>query len=95
MFLFCRGSVIALEICGIPAISLELEAGCGDQLLVGILMAFRASGQHRVVKFLQMIFFKAAGVAAISIDRHGSLSVSKTRFSIIPERKRPIRERLA
>ena len=47
-------------------------------------MAVGASGQHRVVKFLQMIFFKAAGVAAISIDRHEVSQSAKQGFRLYP-----------
>ena len=75
-FRFWRGRLLVFEVGGVPAAPLELKARGGELLLVSVLMTFRAVDQHRVIQLLQMIIFKAARFAAISIDRHGVLSVS-------------------
>src|SRR5690606_30497283 len=65
------GATTALEVGGVPARPLELEAGGGELLREALGAAGRAGGQHRVGDLLQHVFRVAAGSAAIGVDRHG------------------------
>ena len=63
----------AAEIGGVPAGSLELEAGGGDLLLETWLAARQAYCQHRVGYLLQHILGKTAFIAAVGVNRHREL----------------------
>jgi hypothetical protein len=63
----------ALEIGGVPAASLELEA-CDRELPdVTVIVAGRANGEHGIVHFLKVLFLEPAMFAAVFIDRHEDL----------------------
>ena len=66
------------EVRHVPARTLELEAGSGELLLERRRAACGAIRQRRVAHLLQHIFGVAAGVASISIDRHGVLTLEQT-----------------
>ena len=68
----------ATEVRHVPARTLELEAGSGELLLERRRAACGAIRQRRVAHLLQHIFGVAAGVASISIDRHGVLTLEQT-----------------
>ena len=68
------------EVRHVPARTLELEAGSGELLLERRRAACGAIRQRRVAHLLQHIFGVAAGVASISIDRHGVLTLEQTKF---------------
>ena len=66
------------EVRHIPARTLELEAGSSELFLERRRAACGAIRQRRVAHLLQHIFGVAAGVASISIDRHGVLTLEQT-----------------
>lgn len=68
----------AAEVRHVPTRSLELEAGSGELLLERRRAACGAIRQRSVAHLLQHIFGVAAGVASISIDRHGVLTQEQT-----------------
>src|SRR5215831_17627530 len=63
----------ALEIGGVPAAALELEAGGRQKLAQARLAAGRAIGERRIGQFLQRFELLPAGVAAVFVDRHAFL----------------------
>lgn len=68
----------ATEVRHVPARTLELEAGSSELLLERRRAACGAIRQRGVAHLLQHIFGVAAGVASISIDRHGVLTLEQT-----------------
>src|SRR3990167_3597673 len=60
----------ALEIAGVPAIALELEAGGGKLLGERLLAAFGASGERSVADFAHDFRVVAATAAAVFVNRH-------------------------
>lgn len=68
----------AAEVRHVPTRSLELEACSGELLLERRRAACGAIRQRSVAHLLQHIFGVAAGVASISIDRHGVLTQKQT-----------------
>src|SRR5262249_53055189 len=67
-----RLGALVLEVGGVPAASLELEAGGAQKLLKSRLAAHRALGERRFVHPLQELLLVPAGLTAIFVDRHGS-----------------------
>src|SRR6187401_218099 len=68
-----RGSAaLALEIGGVPAASLQLEAGRGEHLREVGLAAGGAGREGGVAHLLQEFLLVAAARAAILVDRHSS-----------------------
>lgn len=68
-----RRSAATFEICGIPAATLELEAGRSQLLDKSVGMAGRAGGEHGITHFLQYVFRMAARRTTVSVNRHGKL----------------------
>ena len=69
-FFLGLGRIAALEVAGIPAAALELEAG-GSQLLgKGRGMALRTLGEWVRTHFLHDVFRMSACGTAICINRH-------------------------
>lgn len=74
----CRSAAGAtLEVGGIPACALELEARGCQLLSKGRSSAGRAIGQRRIRHFLKHIFGVATGPALIRINRHNFYSACK------------------
>src|SRR6476620_5324836 len=65
-----RLGALVLEVGGVPAATLQLEARRAQKLLEGRLAAYRALGERRLGDPLQELFLVAAGLAAIFVDRH-------------------------
>src|SRR6187401_3355880 len=66
-----RGSAaLALEIGGVPAASLQLEAGRGEHLRERGLAARGAHGQRRIAHLLQELLLVTATRATVLVDRH-------------------------
>src|SRR6266446_10585852 len=60
-----------LEVRGVPAGALQLEARRAEQLLEGRFAAGRALAERRLRSLLQELFLVAALLAAVLVDRHG------------------------
>src|SRR5690606_18109653 len=76
------GSAAAvLEVGGIPATALELEAGCRDLLDVACRTASGAGGQWRITHLLDVFLLSATGSTAIFVDRHGNLRSQAGNFN--------------
>src|SRR5688572_3847197 len=78
-FGFLLRRLLALEIGGVPAAALQLEAGRGELLLEGRLAARRALAEYRVGHLLQEVLLVATSGAAVLIDRHGRDYISDFR----------------
>ena len=71
-FLVGRLSRLVLEIRGVPAAALQLEACGAQQLAERRLMTNRAFGKWRLTDALQKLFLMPAGIATVFLDRHGA-----------------------
>ncbi len=69
VFGFCASAT--LEIGGIPAAALEVEARGGQLFGIGFLMTGGAHREQGIAEFLQDLVFVVATAATVGIDGHG------------------------
>lgn len=76
------GSAGATEVCGIPAVSLELETGCGQLLLERAGAAGRTFGQGCVRDFLQDVLGMSTGFTLVGVYRHGATTIVRENLQL-------------
>lgn len=77
-----RSSAGATKVCGIPAVSLELETGCGQLLFERTGATGRTFGQGCVRDFLQDVLGMSTGFTLVGVYRHGATTIVRENLEL-------------